>query len=153
MKNRYRITYGLVVTGLFLSLWGCGKTDSITAPSGSTITVNPSSVSITGPISGDVIQNFRVSIKDKIGNPLNNAQLFIFGMAAAPRTPTRYQFYREVNANTAVDSGYTASTNSFGVYEFSIKIPASVNGSSNSVTDQIEISSGDAFVSVTVTLS
>lgn len=38
MKNRYFITYGLLIAGL-LSLWGCSKQSNIVAPSTATITV------------------------------------------------------------------------------------------------------------------
>lgn len=149
MKNRYFITYGLVIVGLFL-FWGCSA-GSFTAPSGSTITMNPSSVTITS-LSGDVIQNFSVTVKDKDGKLSNKAQLFISGQAAAPRIPSRYQFYRGVNGNTPVDGGFTAETDNFGIYNFSIKIPALVDGTTNSFKDNIEITSGGAFVSVSVTL-
>lgn len=38
IKNRYFITYGLLIAGL-LSFWGCGKATNVVAPSTSTITV------------------------------------------------------------------------------------------------------------------
>ena len=117
MKNRYFITYGLVTAGL-LSLWGCGQAGSFTAPSGSTITVNPSSISET--ISADTTHNLTVTVLDVDGKPLNGAEVFITGPFAAPRTVARYQFYRDIGAVSAVNSGFTGKTDEFGNYYFSI---------------------------------
>lgn len=149
MKNRFYIIYGLAIVGL-LSFWGCGSS-SFTAPSGSTITVNPSTVSKN--ISADTTQNITVTVKDSNGNPLNGAEVFISGPFAAPRTVTRYQFYRDTGGNNPVNSGFTGKTDKFGNYYFSIIIPESVGGSHNVFTDNIEFSAGAAYASITLTFS
>ena len=150
MKNRYFITYGLIIAGL-LSLWGCSKVDSFTAPSGSTITVNPTSISET--ISADTTHNFTVTVFDVNGKPINGAEVFITGAFAAPRTVVRYQFYRDVGAVTSVNSGFSGKTDEFGNYYFSIVVPATVGGAANVFTDTIDVRSGAAFISISITLS
>ncbi|MBI4745459.1 MAG: hypothetical protein HY786_02680, partial [Deltaproteobacteria bacterium] len=87
MKNRYLITYGLVIAGL-LSLWGCSS-GSFTAPSGSTITVNPPSISET--ISADTTHNFTITVLDANGKPFEKAEVFISGPFAAPLANAHYQ--------------------------------------------------------------
>ena len=149
-KNRYFITYGLLIAGL-LSFWGCGKVDSFTAPSGSTITVNPSAISES--ISADTTHNLTVTVLDADGKPLNGAEVFISGAFAAPRSNARYQFYRATAGTDPVNSGFTGKTDGFGNYYFSIIVPATVGSSPNAFTDTIDISSGSAFASVSITLS
>ncbi len=149
MKNRYFITYGLLIVGL-LSFLGCGSA-SFTAPSGSTITVNPSTVSKN--ISADTTQDFTVTVKDSNGKPLNGAEVFITGPFAAPRTVARYQFYRKTGGSDPVNSGFTGKTDVFGNYYFSIIIPESVGGAHNVFTDNIEFNSGGAYASVSLTLT
>ncbi|MEK6725301.1 MAG: hypothetical protein AABY54_01940 [Deltaproteobacteria bacterium] len=149
MKNRYFITYGLLIAGL-LSLWGCSS-GSFTAPSGSTMTVNPSSISES--ISADTTHNFTVTVSDADGKPLNGAEVFITGAFAAPRTVARYQFYRDVGAVTSVNSGFSGKTDEFGNYYFSIVVPATVGGAANVFTDTIDVRSGAAFISISITLS
>lgn len=150
MKNRYFITYGLVIAAL-LSLWGCGQSGSFTAPSGSTITVNPSSTSAS--ISADTTYNFTVTVLDANGIPLNGAEVFITGAFAAPRTVARYQFYRDLGGVNSINSGFTGQTDEFGNYNFSIVVPAAVGGAANVFTDTIDVRSGSAFISISLTLS
>lgn len=150
MKNRYFITFGLLIAGLLL-LWGCSKVDSFTAPSGSTITVNPSS--ITETISADTTHNLTVTILDANGKPLNGAEVFITGPFAVPRTVARYQFYRDIGAVNPVNSGFTGKTDEFGNYSFSIVVPATVGGAANIFTDSINVRSGSAFTTISLTLS
>jgi hypothetical protein len=121
-------------------------------PDGSTITINPSTYTVTKI--DNTSQNFSVTVKDKDGVPINKAQIQITGAFAQPRNATntnaRYQFYRfpggEVTpGNIPVDSGFTAETDSNGVYTFSITIYGLVGGIPNAFTDNIDISSGTAF--------
>lgn len=156
MKGRY---YGLIILALvfFLSPWGCGGggtggAGGNDAPPESTITINPSSISVTG-LSGDTTFNLTVIVKDSKGNPINNAQVTISGPFAAPRVPARYQFYNQPNGVGPVNSSFTGQTNEFGTYSFSIIIPALVGGVANAFTDNIQVSSGNVSASVAVTLS
>lgn len=149
MRNR-SLALGLIVIAGLSFLAGCGK-GSVTAPSGSTITTDPSSVTMT--IAGDTIVNLKAVVKGQDGKPMPSSQLIISGPFAAPRTPTRYQFYKKTNGNEPVDSGFTADTDGFGIYLFSIKIPATLDDSSNTFNDNISIWAGDASATITLSIT
>lgn len=65
MKNRYFITYGLLIAGL-LSFWGCSKQSSVVPPSGSTISM-PADVTVTGGVEYTI----HAMVQDQDGNPMN----------------------------------------------------------------------------------
>jgi hypothetical protein len=150
MIKRY-IIYSALISLLFIS-YGCGGGGGgEDAPAGSTITVNPSSITYDS-ISGDTIQNISVVVKNEDAILLNNVELFISGPFAEPRVPARYQFYKKFDAADPVDSGFTAVTNQNGVYEFSIKIYAFVGGSPSAFLDSITIHAQSAFSTIVVSL-
>jgi hypothetical protein len=143
-----------------IALQGCGDTHSTSVPDGSTITINPPTLTMSKV--DNTSQDFKVTVKDKNGDPINKAQVTITGAFAQPRNSTnttaRYQFYRfsggEVNpSNSPVDSGFTAETDPNGTYTFSITIYGFVGGLPNAFTDNIDIYSGTAFGSVVLTIT
>ena len=132
--------------GLLLILIGCSQ--STTAPSGGTITFDPTSHSQTG-IASNTTVNFTVEVKNLNGKLMNKAKIRISGPFAVPRTTAYYQFYRGYNATGgAVDSGFEAETDDFGVYTFSVIIDAAASAAGFS--DYIAVSSGTNFGSAKI---
>lgn len=129
---------------------GCGEE---TAPSDATITISPTKVEYTGALAGNATHNITVVVKNASGYPLGNIEIQISGALAAPRTPARYQFYKKPNGVEAVDSGFSAITDENGTYNFSIIIYATVNGSSSTFTDNLEVRSGSAFNSISLSIT
>ncbi len=134
----------LLISSVFL-LFSCGgKGDS--APSGSSMTIFPTEISYGG-IATTAVVNISVTVKNDNGVPLNNVDLNISGGFAAPRVPSRYQFYKDRDADGPVNSGFTGTTDTEGVYDFSIKI----DGGSD-FADTIYIQSSTVTGAVPVTL-
>jgi len=134
----------LLLFSVFL-LFNCG-TGGSDAPAGSTITIFPSEITYAS-IATTAVVNISVTVKNAKGIPLNDVDLDISGGFAAPRVPTRYQFFRNRDADSPVNSGFVGTTNSEGVYDFSIRI----DGSSD-FADTIYIQSATVTGSVAVTL-
>ncbi len=150
MKRNYFLLFTVCSLLFSVLLWGCG--DSVSAPTGSTITINPSSLSIES-IAGDTIYNYTVYVTNKEGNPLDGIEIWISGAFAAPRTPARYQFCRKSDGIEPVNSSFSAETDELGVYYFSIIVPVIVDGEPNAFKDDIEVRSGSAFASAHIELT
>ena len=154
MIRRYIIHLALISL-LFISFscggnGGVGGSDDV--PAESTITINPPEW-VFDSISGDTVVNITAYVQNKEGIPLNDVEIVISGPLAAPRNPSRYQFYTDFNAaGNPVNSGFTAVTNENGVYQFSIKIYAVVNGSPSAFLDTLSISGQSAFSSIEISL-
>jgi hypothetical protein len=102
---------------------GCGDNES--APDGSTITIDPSSVSLNNP--GETVVDLKAIVRYPDGTPMPYANVIISGGFAIPSTAGLYQFYWGPNGNLSatpipVDSGFLAQTNKYGVYDFSIVV-------------------------------
>lgn len=149
MKRYTHLFISCIILVISMSPWGCGKGDSTTAPSGGTITFDPTSHSQTG-IASNTTVNFTVEVKDLNGKPMNKAKLKISGPFAVPRTPVAYyQFYRGYNATGgAVNSGFEAETDEFGVYVFSVIIDAAA--AAGGFGDYIAVFSGTNFGSAEI---
>ena len=123
---------------------GCGDHSSV--PDGSILVFDPASVTFKG-IPGDTAQNFRVIARYPDETPIPYARIRIYGQFAAPAPGALYQFYWYPNGtqqpNVAIDSGYEAQTNEYGVAEFSIEITAGTS----SFEDTLYAVSGTASVS------
>ncbi|MGC1453799.1 MAG: hypothetical protein WA946_01235 [Nitrospirota bacterium] len=166
LLRSYRVPFRCMLILIVIALQGCGRADThpTGVPDGSTITVNPSTITYTSI--ANFSRDFAVTVKDKTGEPINKAQVQITGAFAEPRNATnttaRYQFYRYTGGentvgNIPVNSGFTAETDSYGVYNFSVTVYGSLLVSgvtvTNSFTDTIDISSGNAFGSVVLTIN
>jgi hypothetical protein len=124
---------------------GCGS--EITAPDGSTITVNgPASFSI----GTDTNFNFTVVVRYADGTPMPNASLNISGAFAFPRnaqqTVWHYQFYYYPGgtnnpSNVAIDSPFNAQTDDFGAFTFSTLVSVSTG----TFTDTVVVRSGTSI--------
>lgn len=162
LLRSYRVPFRCMLILIVIALQGCGRADThpTSVPDGSTITITPTTLTLSKI--DNTSQDFSVTVKDKNGEPINKAQIQISGAFAEPRNATntnaRYQFYRfpggeVIPGNIPVNSGFTAETDSNGVYKFSITIYGQVGGVPNAFTDNINIHSGTAFGSVTLTIS
>jgi hypothetical protein len=151
MSKRYIIFLAFISLLFIIPGCGGGGGSGIDAPAGSIITVNPSDIEIEF-LSGDTIYNFAVVVTNEDEIPLNNIELFISGPFAVPRVPARYQFYRNSNGVNPVDSHFSEKTNENGVYEFSIKVFAIVEGNPSAFTDFITIQAESASASIDISL-
>jgi hypothetical protein len=132
-------------------LQACGDSET-TAPDGSTITVNPSDITITNV--DDAALNFNIVVRYADGKPMPYAIVHITGSFAEPYGNAHYQFYYFPNGpsnptgNTAVDSGFDVQTDEFGVYNFSIVIYGgsvfddTIHFTSGSAVDEVTLSVG-----------
>jgi len=151
MKLTAKLPIGLVLALLIIPTVlfpGCGDNTSI--PDKSTITLDPSSVTLKNPPM-DTAVNFKVTIRYSDGTPIPNARMFISGGFAQPNAAGLYQFYYYPNGtqnpNTAVNSGYEAQADDFGVYNFSIVL------SGSAFNDTIYVTSGTAVESATIAVT
>lgn len=131
-----------------------------TAPAGSTITIIPSSLTIS--IAADTNLNWTVVVKKPDGNPMPNACLYISGSFAFPSNATHtgvhYQFYYYPHGtnytngnflgNIPVNSPFIAQTDDFGQYTFS----ALVSAARQTFTGTIVVLSGLNVGTATVTV-
>ena len=131
-----------------------------TAPAGSTITIIPSSLTIS--IAADTNLNWTVVVKKPDGNPMPNACLYISGSFAFPinatHTGVHYQFYYYPDGtnyangnflgNIPVNSPFIAQTDDSGQYTFS----ALVSAARQTFTGTIVVLSGLNVGTATVTV-
>jgi|GEM_PF-6996241 len=168
-RRTYAITF-LVILGAFLLLiQGCGSKNSA-APDGSTITINPASISATNIyLYGDVIQDYSVVVKYSDGTPIPYAGVTVAGSfavpvasSAGPNAAARYQFYALPGANAnpsnvPENNGFVGETDKNGVYQFSIQIYSEVTLTGvlvpNAFTDTILVTSGTAQANTTLNIT
>jgi len=131
-----------------------------TAPAGSTITIKPSSLTIS--IAADTNLNWTVVVKTPDGIPMPKACLYISGSFAFPSNATHtrvhYQFYYYPDGtnytngnflgNIPVNSPFIAQTDDFGQYTFS----ALVSAARQTFTGTIVVLSGLNVGTATVTV-
>lgn len=149
MKKPIALIAGLLTLSL-LSLTNCGDNEAV--PAGSTITINPASVSLKD-IPGDTVVNFKVIVKYSDGTPMPYAKIHITGAFAEPAVAAPYQFYYYPGGdrvpNTPVNSGFNAQTDEYGVYDFSLV----VYGPGSGFDDTIYVSSGTVVGTATIKLT
>jgi hypothetical protein len=162
--NKIGILAGVAMLIMFMSIiQGCGKDDFEQAPSGATIEINPPSADYSNiNLVGDVVVDYVVTLKYSDGTPIPNTLLRISGGFANPVTSSTgtatplYQFWgypggQLIPGNIPVPSGYTAVTDNFGTYSFSVQIYSMVSYTDpailwpNAFTDAINVTSGSAF--------
>lgn len=118
----YYKTIIFIVSVFSLFSLSCGK--NITAPDGSTITINPTTITFKN-ITSDTIADFVVTVRYPDGEPMPYAKVRISGAFAVPNAVSAYQFYYKAGGtqtvgNPAVDSPFEAQTDEFGTYHFSV---------------------------------
>jgi len=148
MRKKYWRHQLLAAIVLILAIAGCSG-DKITAPTGSAVSINPLSMSVsdTHTASSTHTQYFTIAIKDEKGNPVQNAEVSISLPLAFPDPLGYAQLY---DGSTPKNSPFTATTNADGVYYLRVDY---LSGGGVSFTDNLEIRSGSAFASATITVS
>lgn len=155
MKYTAKLPMVLILALLIIPialLPGCG--DNKYVPDKSTITINPSSLSVKD-ILGDTHADFTVVVRYSDGTPIPYANIHITGAFAVPATAAFYQFYYypggslRPGGNFSVNSGFNAQTNEYGVYMFS----AEVYGPGSAFKDTIYINSGTVSATATLELT
>lgn len=131
----------LGVSAFFMS--GCGG--GVTAPSDATITINPSTVSITDGTTESTwhTQFFTILVKNSDGNPLGNIKITISYPWAVPDSAGSVQLY---DGSTPVNSPFDAETDDFGVYNLRFDY---LSGGGLNYNGDLEVRSGSAFSSAT----
>ncbi len=147
MRKKYWRHQLLAAILLILAIAGCSG-DKVTAPTGSTVSINPVSVTVTDANpSAYHPQYFTITIKDEKGNPVQNAEVSISFPVAVPDSLGYAQLY---DGSTPKNSPLTATTNADGVYYLRMDL---LSGGGVSYTTNLEIRSGSAFASATITVS
>ncbi len=159
MKRRYIISLALVA--LLLIIPGCGRDNSEDAPADATITISPSSNTITvaaGYPLTTYSSSFTIVVKDKKGTPLNDVDLTIsYPWASTATTTGVVQFYDGVpdGGASATVSPMTATTDKNGAY--TIWFTYQVGDTAPGVADEgdlaykgdFQVTSGSLFSSAT----
>ncbi len=126
-----------------LLLWSCGD---VSAPPGSTITIEPSSLTIENslPTAETSTQYYTVSVVDEDGNPVGDVKLSISFIWASPSPYNLVQLYK---GDVPVDSPFEATTDEFGAYTFRLDF---ISGGGYEYKGDVEVRSGAAFASSTL---
>ncbi len=145
--RHFKFKYVLPLIAI-LFLWSCGD---VSAPPGSTITIDPPSLSITSVSNENgtspvitATKYYTVSVVDKDGNPVGNVKLSISFIWASPNSSNVVQLYK---GDTKVDSPFEATTDEFGSYKFRMDF---ISGGAYEYTGDLEVRSGAAFASSTL---
>lgn len=156
IKHKQIVILALLLTMLLITLvQGCGNTNGTecTAPAGSTITITPSSQSISG---GGIFfptgLNWTVSVALPDKTPMPKACITVSGTFAVPNGYALYQFQyypKDVSPNVPVNSGFSAQTDDFGQYTFSTLLSAPSGTWHDTIYVQSGTNSANATVSIT----
>lgn len=149
MSKRYMAKFLVIsiILVMLIPIWGCSKSDSVTAPSGSTITINPSDLTVTD--SSETVRTwtayFTITVTDNNGNPMNDTDVSIFFPWAVPQG-TVVQLY---DGNTPKNSPFTAKTDENGVYNLRFDY---MSGGGLDYFGNLEVRTGSSFTSIEVTV-
>lgn len=147
MRKKYWRHQILTTTFLILAIAGCSG-DKITAPTGSTISINPPSLPVTDTNTASThTEYFTITVKDDKGNPVQSAEVSISLPVAFPDPLGYAQLY---DGSTQKSSPFTATTNADGVYYLRVDYRSGVGVS---FTSNLEIRSGSAFASAAISVS
>ena len=136
----------LVLLICLTALAGCGGGGGgVSAPDGSSITINPGSLSIADPHDFWRTTNFTISVKNADGQPMGDAKIAISFPYAVPDSHGYVQLY---DGTTAKNSPFDAKTDEFGVYNLRFDFRAGV-----AYTGDLEVRSGSAFGTSTFTMT
>lgn len=127
MNKRVRFVIAAMLIGLMGSaafLHGCGKDRTVVAPNGSTMTINPNTVTIKSADGNTRIPMTVVVLSGTTSVPENNMKVTVSGGFASPFNPPLYEFQDE-NGNT-LPSGFTGITDANGTLKFWLFIPSTI---------------------------
>ncbi len=147
MKQIFKKTYLLLPLMLFFIV-NCGGAKNPAAPSGSVITINPSSFELTTGSTLPVtyrtayftITVYQDSAKTK---PLDNIKITIDHIFASPAERYYIQFYHD---GERVESPFTVNTDSYGTYTLRVDF---MSGGGVAFKGDINVRSGSAFINAT----
>jgi len=148
-KSEQKLLIGIVLC--MLSVMGCGKDSTLTAPSKSVITLNPATTSLSS-LPTPALVPYKALVTDGNGKPMNGAKVYITGTFAVPfgAPVVYYQFYKDKEGlSFPVDSGFEGITDDNGVYEFSVRVSGLPFDEQNGIT----VSSGTAIVTASLTVT
>lgn len=133
-----------IVIILIPLLLACGsdKNDCSSAPSGATISISPSSYTVTEPHAVWRTVYFTLTVADATGSPLNKTRLNIFHQYAFPDWHGFIQLY---DGSTPVNAPFNACTDNYGTYSLRLDY----DGASSFLGD-LEVRSGSAFATATI---
>lgn len=130
---------------LNIILWGCGGNS---APSGSAITVNPSSNTVTDA-SAEVSSHtlfYTISLVDSTGKPLGDTRISISFVWANPDVTNVVQLF---DGTTSKKSPFEAETDDFGAYILRLDFQS---GGGLKYLGNLEVRSGASVGSSTLTV-
>lgn len=154
MRNRY-IIFGILVFWM-MTLWGCGKDEGFTAPSGSAITINPSAVSLTisdvssCPSASYNDHIFTITVKDSDGKSMNNMDIAVELSLAANSGSSINQILELYDGDTGqpVTSPYSTMTGDSGTKNMIVRVDLGCE-----YTATFNVFSGDAYGTASITTS
>ena len=158
IKRKQIVILALLLVLLLITLiQGCGNTNGseCTAPAGSTITITPSSQTLStdgAGLSQSVGLNWTVTVAYPDKTPMPKACITVSGPLAVPNGYGVYQFQyypKDVSPNVLVNSGFSAQLDDFGQYTFSTLLTAGT-GTWN---DTIYVQSGTNSANATITVN
>lgn len=131
---------------MFVPMWGCTP-NSVTAPSGSTITISPSDLTVNNSSAtvSTYTAYFTITVTDSNGKPMNGTDVSIFFPWAVPQGAV-VQLY---DGTTPKDSPFTAKTNSNGFYNLRIDY---LSGGGLDYWGDLELRCGSSFKSIKLTI-
>jgi len=134
-----RLLACFLFSGLLI-ISGCGG-GSTSAPTGSTITINPATFTLTDASAtvSTHTQYFTVSVKNLAGASLGNTKIVISSPFAVPDSSGYVQLY---NGTTKMDSPFEAETDNFGIYQLRFDY---TSGGARAYAGNLEARSGSAF--------
>ncbi|MBZ0157248.1 MAG: hypothetical protein K8I29_13685 [Alphaproteobacteria bacterium] len=131
-----------------VALSGCGGGGN-SAPSGSTLTINPTETNVTDTSSSVswTTQFYTISLKNSEGKSLGKTKVTITFPWAVPSSFGVVQFY---DGDTPVNSPFDVETDDFGVYYLRLDLQS---GGGLSYSGDLEARSGEAFASSRISVS
>lgn len=118
MKKMFYARFLLLIS-FILMINGCGEGDTVTAPYGSVIQVQPDSFTVTSGLAPTYSETyFTITVVDEFGDPMNNVELFIDYVWAVPDPGTGYVILYDNNA--AVNSPMKVFTDDSGSYHLRV---------------------------------
>ncbi len=154
MRKRYFWKFMMcgAVLSIFISMGGCGK-DSATAPSGSTIVINPSEITwdITASACPSALYNYHtiaIAVRDSAGRNMNNADITVELDLSANTGSPPIQVLNMYDGGTLVTSPYHTETGDDGVKYLTVQVDLGCEYKAN-----FNVFSGDAFGSISIETS
>jgi len=158
IKHKQLVILALLLVLLLITLvQGCGgenSTKNCTAPDGSTITITPSSQTLStggAGLSFPTALDWTVKVAYPDGTIMPKACITVAGTFAVPNGFGLYQFQfypSQVTPNLPVNSGFSAQTDDFGQYTFSTLLSAGTGTWNDTIYVRSGANQGNATVTV-----